>query len=85
MKILIAGGTGFIGKTLSPFLAKKGYEVNVLTRRKMADVENMHYYRWDVDEGFIDPQAFEGVDALENSTMNEFSNKMLHSFGRRKF
>ena len=44
MKILIAGGTGFIGKRLIPFLVKNGHEVNVLTRRSMNDEENIHYY-----------------------------------------
>ena len=68
MKILIAGGTGFIGKTLVPFLVKNGHEVNVLTRRKMVDVENIHYYRWDIDKEFIDSQAFDGVEALINMT-----------------
>ncbi|BCS85758.1 epimerase [Prevotella herbatica] len=68
MKVLIAGGTGFIGRTLFPFLVKKGNEVNVLTRRTMPDKENIHYYQWDVDQGFIDSRAFDGVDALINMT-----------------
>ena len=68
MKILIAGGTGFIGKSLIPFLVKNGHEVNVLTRRNMVDVENIHYYQWDVDQGVIDAQAFDGVEAIINMT-----------------
>ena len=68
MKILIAGGTGFIGKALSSFLVGKGYEVNVLTRRKMPDIENIHYYQWDVEQRFIDQHAFDGVNALINMT-----------------
>lgn len=85
MKMLLAGGTGGIGKILIPFLLKNGHEVNVQTRRKKVNVRNIHYCQWDLDEGFIGSEAFVGVDALENITMNEFSNKMLHSFGRRKF
>ncbi|BCS85751.1 epimerase [Prevotella herbatica] len=68
MKILIAGGTGFIGKSLIPFLVKNGHEVNVLTRRNMNDVENIHYFRWDVDKRLIEPKAFDGVNALINMT-----------------
>ncbi len=68
MKILIAGGTGFIGKRLIPFLVKNGHEVNVLTRRSMNDEENIHYYRWDVDKRLIEPKAFDGVNALINMT-----------------
>lgn len=68
MKVLIAGGTGLIGNTLIPFLVKKGHEVNVLTRRTMTDVENIHYYRWDVATGLIEPKAFDDVDALVNMT-----------------
>lgn len=68
MKVLIAGGTGFIGKTLSFFLAGKGYEVNVLTRRQMEDMKNIHFYQWNVEKGFIDCHAFDGVDAVINMT-----------------
>lgn len=32
MKILVTGGTGFIGQTLCPYLAEKGHEIFVLTR-----------------------------------------------------
>jgi uncharacterized protein (TIGR01777 family) len=68
MKILIAGGTGFIGKALSFFLVGKKYEVNVLTRRKIRDTGDVHYYQWDVEKGFIDPHAFDGVNAIINMT-----------------
>lgn len=68
MKILIAGGTGFIGRHLCTFLAGKGYELNILTRREMTGVENIHYYRWNIEQGFIDPHAFDGVEALINMT-----------------
>lgn len=75
MKILIAGGTGFIGKTLIPFLAQKGHEINVLTRREMVDVENIHYYRWNVEKGFMDLHALDGVDALINMTGTNIGEK----------
>jgi len=68
MKILIAGGTGFIGNTLIPFLSQKGHELNILTRRERADVGNMHYYQWDVEKGYLDLHALDGVDAVLNMT-----------------
>ncbi|WP_018464123.1 NAD-dependent epimerase/dehydratase family protein [Segatella paludivivens] len=68
MKVLIAGGNEFIGRTLIPFLVKKGNEVNVLTRRTMTDVKSIRYYRWDVDQEFIDSKAFNGVNTLINMT-----------------
>ena len=67
MKILIAGGTKFIGRTLISFLVKKGNRVNILTRRTMTDWENIHYYQWNADQEFIDSRAFDGVDALINT------------------
>lgn len=33
MRILITGGTGFVGSSLSPRLAQEGHEVSILTRR----------------------------------------------------
>ena len=34
MKIIIAGGTGFIGQNLAPFLKIRGHEVTILSRTK---------------------------------------------------
>jgi 3beta-hydroxy-delta5-steroid dehydrogenase/steroid delta-isomerase len=34
MKVLIGGGTGFIGQNLSRFLLDKGYQVVILARNK---------------------------------------------------
>ena len=39
-KILIAGGTGFVGKQLIPFLVEKGYSIHVLTRNIFANKRN---------------------------------------------
>ncbi len=33
MKILITGGTGFVGRSLSPGLVREGHQVSILTRR----------------------------------------------------
>ena len=68
MKILIAGGTGFLGKALVPYLVDCGITVNVLSRGKVSSGESVSYYKWDVEKGFIDVKAFEGVDAVVNMT-----------------
>lgn len=46
-KILLAGGTGFIGSRVVNFLESCGVQVVVLTRRDMADTLNTRY--WNVD------------------------------------
>lgn len=67
-KILIAGGTGFLGKHLIPFLAAKGYTLHVLTRNKNTSLPQATVYAWDVEKGYIDARAFEGVDTVINLT-----------------
>ncbi|HZH67667.1 MAG TPA: TIGR01777 family oxidoreductase [Chitinophagales bacterium] len=68
MKILIAGGTGFVGKELTSFLSQKGYKINVLTRREYKNKPNIQYYSWDLKKDYIDKKAFEGVSAIINLT-----------------
>lgn len=68
-KILIAGGTGFVGKQLIPFLVEKGYSIHVLTRKPRANpLENICFFRWDIERQYIDKKAFEGVEILINLT-----------------
>lgn len=68
-KILIAGGTGFVGKQLIPFLVEKGYSIHVLSRKPSANsTENICFFRWDIERQYIDKKAFEGVEILINLT-----------------
>lgn len=61
-KILIAGGTGFIGKTLVHELRNAGHEVRILSRKSnTADT-----YIWDPAKKEIDVAAFEGIQVLIN-------------------
>ncbi|MEY4309592.1 MAG: hypothetical protein RL422_1795, partial [Bacteroidota bacterium] len=57
MRILITGGTGFVGGALKQFLQTQGHEVVILSR-------SGGDFQWDVSYGYIDPAAFEGVDAI---------------------
>lgn len=68
-KILVAGGTGFVGKHLISFLSEKGYFLNVLTRKQFSNTNgNIHYYQWDIENQMIDQNAFDGVDTIINLT-----------------
>ncbi|MBA5630533.1 TIGR01777 family protein [Moheibacter sp. BDHS18] len=68
-KILIAGGTGFVGKQLIDFLVGKGYSIHVLTRKPSANLtENICFFLWDIERQYIDKKAFEGVEILINLT-----------------
>ena len=68
-KVLIAGGTGFVGKALIKHLLNGGYTVHVLTRRQNTpSIGNAQYFQWDIEKGSIDEQAFEGVTEIINLT-----------------
>ena len=61
-KILIAGGTGFIGKALVQELSQAGHDVRILSRKSGAT----NVFSWNPDQGEIDVAAFEGVQVLIN-------------------
>jgi len=46
-KIIIAGGTGFIGSYLSNRFLRRGYQVVILSRRKSKIENNIRYVNWD--------------------------------------
>ncbi|WP_348799046.1 NAD-dependent epimerase/dehydratase family protein [Flavobacterium adhaerens] len=75
-KILIAGGTGFVGKHLITFLGEKGYTIHVLTRNpKPNSSKNIQFFKWDMNRGFIDEKAFEGVTVIINLTCANIGEK----------
>lgn len=63
--VLIAGGTGFIGKKIANILIQNGYEVRILSRKKnLANPNNS--FVWDVEKSQIDLHAFKDIDHIIN-------------------
>lgn len=61
--VLIPGGSGLIGKYLTSVLLSGGYEVKHLSR-KASQFGKVRVFRWDPENGIIDPGVFEGVDYI---------------------
>ncbi len=64
-KILIAGGTGLIGKETTAQLIAAKHEVIHLSRHANPNAA-VPTYKWDIKEKFIEPRAMEGVDYVIN-------------------
>ena len=68
--ILISGGTGFIGSSLTGLLLGKGHKVIILTRNlkqaidKQTADERLTYARWNAAEQNIDRDAIEKADYI---------------------
>ena len=66
--ILIAGGSGLVGKELSKHLLEKGYRVIILTRSaekaamKLEKHSHLSYAAWNIEKGFIDESAIREAD-----------------------
>jgi len=69
MRMVLAGGTGFIGGALGESLVQKGHEVVILTRR--GHLENRpgirtRYVRWNPSEGGAWERELDGADGIIN-------------------
>ena len=64
-RVLIAGGTGLIGKQLSKMLRDKGYEVLHLSRKRNLQAE-FPAYGWDLRAGTIEEEALQKADFVIN-------------------
>ncbi len=60
--ILIAGGTGFIGRRIQKLLEKSNYKVFILSRSPKSDNE----FYWNPSKGEIDKKALEHVSTIIN-------------------
>lgn len=63
--ILIAGGTGLIGRHLCRFLRKQGYAIRLLSRHPER-VREYPAFKWDIPTRYLDPASLDGVDAIVN-------------------
>jgi NAD dependent epimerase/dehydratase family enzyme len=62
--ILLAGGTGMIGKQMQVFLQKQGHEVRILSRKPSDSSKNIFHWQPTKDE--IDVAALNGVTTIIN-------------------
>lgn len=79
MKILITGGTGFVGQRLLKKLHKDGHELVVLTRNpdkaRLNESTGATFHRWDGISEDVPPEAFKGVEAVVNLMGENIANK----------
>jgi len=69
MNVVIAGGTGFIGRHIAPILTACGHTVTMLTRNPRAAAVaggDVHIREWDPSDGQSLEQTFQGQDAVIN-------------------
>jgi hypothetical protein len=85
MKIVIAGGTGFIGKSLRKMLLTAGHEVIVLTREpRIAETEREKFVIWDGATAGDWVAYLEGSDAVINLTGENIAAKRWTALRKRK-
>ena len=65
-KIIIPGGSGFIGKYIARFFNQKNYEIIILTRGQSRKTEGITYLNWDGKTLGDWTKAFEGATLVLN-------------------
>ncbi|GIV42576.1 MAG: epimerase [Vicingaceae bacterium] len=66
--ILIAGGSGLVGRHLTEHLLRKKYRIRWLSRnvRNIRKNDNLQVFLWEPGKNFIDKSALENVDVVIN-------------------
>lgn len=73
-KILITGGTGLLGKTISEILLKNDQKV-VWLSREAGNYNGITKFKWDINKNYIDEKAFEGVESIIHLAGAPIANK----------
>lgn len=68
MKIVLAGGSGYLGSVMTAYYAKGGNEIIVLSRKAQPDNGNVRTIEWDAKTTGPWCEALEGADLLINFT-----------------
>jgi len=62
INILITGGSGLVGTRLAELLRQRGHRISLLGRsKKEGDTKS---FVWKVDQNYIEPETFQGIDAI---------------------
>ncbi|ANB02672.1 TIGR01777 family oxidoreductase [Ectothiorhodospira sp. BSL-9] len=88
MRILITGGTGFVGSRLIARMQPQGHEFVVLTRnaekaRRKLGMDTFRIIEWDTRSP-IPPDAFQGVEAAVNLVGESIASKRWSSQQKKK-
>jgi uncharacterized protein (TIGR01777 family) len=65
-RIVLPGGAGYLGRLVTNYFVRQGYEIVVLTRRALPDQEGVRYAAWDGETLGDWAQYFEGAAAIIN-------------------
>lgn len=65
MKVVIAGGSGFIGQHITDVLVKNGHEIIILSRSKKTDSAEVKYVRW-LQDGAVPEKEIGEADVFIN-------------------
>ncbi|MFS0690298.1 TIGR01777 family oxidoreductase [Sporosarcina sp. 179-K 8C2 HS] len=65
MKVVIAGGSGFIGQHITDLLVKNGHEIIILSRNEKPDSANVMYVLW-LQEGAVPEKEIGEADVFIN-------------------
>ncbi|MCU0315796.1 MAG: TIGR01777 family oxidoreductase [Fimbriimonadaceae bacterium] len=83
-KVIIAGGSGFVGRELVAFFAKQGYEIVVLSRSQKP-VENGRVVVWDGKNLGPWSQELEGAKAVINLCGSPIANLWTESYKKELY
>lgn len=72
--VLIAGGSGLVGKRLTDLLLKKKFNVRWLSRSRKTH-KAVKVFEWNIEQQTIDNEAFTGVDVIINLAGTSIADK----------